>query len=109
MPEIPVSIETQLLPLAARMEREKGLGLEYHEAQVAALIEEIAVYIDAVRLAQILGDQSSYSREVLLLKTVLILDVPQLCRQRGYSGQPNKAARDGRHVLTEVTASKPSH
>lgn len=73
-------------------------GGEYHEAQVAPLIEEIAVHIYAIGLAQILGDEGPYGGEVLLLEAMLILDIPQLRRQAGYSRQLDRAARDGRHV-----------
>ena len=51
----------------------------YHEAQIPPLIQEIAVYIDTVRLAQILGDQGADRGQILLFERVLILDVPQLC------------------------------
>ena len=57
----------------------EGEDEPYHEAQVPPLVQEIAVYVDAVRLAQILGDQGPDRGEVLLFERVLILDIPQLC------------------------------
>lgn len=51
-----------------------------HEAQVRPLTQEITIHIDAVRLAQILGDKRPYGWEVPRLQGVLISDIMQLCR-----------------------------
>ena len=48
-----------------------------HEAEVGPLAQEVAVDIYAVWLAQILGDERPYGREVPGLQVMLILDVSQ--------------------------------
>jgi hypothetical protein len=52
-------------------------GEKYHETQIPPLVQEISIYVDTVRLAQILGDQGADGGEVLLFERVLILNVPQ--------------------------------
>lgn len=47
----------------------------YHIAEVRPLVQEVSVDVDAVGLAQILGDQSPDRGQVFLLEGVLVLDV----------------------------------
>lgn len=53
-------------------------ALTHHETEVCPLAEEVAVYIDAIRLAQILRNEGPYGWEVLLLQVVRVLDVLEL-------------------------------
>jgi hypothetical protein len=48
----------------------------YHETQIPPLVQEIPVDVNAVRLAQILGDQSSDRGEILFFEGMLVLYVP---------------------------------
>lgn len=56
---------------------------KYHEAEVGPLMEEVAVDVDAVGLAQVLGDQRADGRQVLFLERMLVLDVAQLGGKTG--------------------------
>ena len=49
--------------------------MAYHEAKITPLVEEVSVDIDAVWLAEILGDQGADSRQVFLLLTAVIPNV----------------------------------
>ena len=59
----------------------EGEGGKYHKAQVTPLVEEIPVYVDTVRLAQIFGDQGADGGQVLFLKRVLVLNISQFSRE----------------------------
>lgn len=50
----------------------------YHITQVTPLVQEVPVDVNAVRLAQVLGNQGPDGGEVLALQGVLILDVLEL-------------------------------
>lgn len=63
-------------------DREKA---NYHVTQLAPLVQEVAVDVDTVRLAQVLGDEGADAGEVFLFQRVLVLDVSQLCGQFRYS------------------------
>lgn len=54
----------------------------YHEAEVSPLVQEVPVDIDAVRLAQVFGDQGPNGREILFFQGMLVLDIAQLARKR---------------------------
>ena len=58
----------------------KKEGKQYHEAQLAPLVQEIAVDIDTIRLTQILRNKSSYAWQVLFFQCMLILNVSQFRR-----------------------------
>ncbi len=53
-------------------------GDKYHEAEISPLVEEISVYIDTVRFAQVLGDYCPDRGKVLFLERMFVLDVSQL-------------------------------
>ncbi|POR36481.1 Uncharacterized protein TPAR_03325 [Tolypocladium paradoxum] len=46
--------------------------------RVRPLAEKVAIDVDAVRLAEVLGDEGAYGGEILRLQPMLVLDVPQL-------------------------------
>lgn len=48
-----------------------------HETQLAPLVKEISVDIDTIRLTQILRNEGSNRRQVLLFEGMLVLDVSQ--------------------------------
>ncbi len=50
----------------------------YHEAKMAPLEQEVPIDVDAVRLAQVLGDQRPDGWQVLLLEAMFVLDIAQL-------------------------------
>lgn len=52
-----------------------------HEAEVCPLAQKIAVDIDAVRLTQVLGDESADGGQILGLKSMFVLDVAQFARK----------------------------
>ena len=59
-------------------------GVLYHEAQLAPLVEEVAVHVDAVGLGQVLGDELPDGREVgFFLRGVVLYVSEILGRRRG--------------------------
>jgi hypothetical protein len=56
-------------------------GAAYHEAQLSPLVQEIPVHIDAVGLAEVLGDQGTDRRQIFLLEGMLVLYISQFRRQ----------------------------
>lgn len=50
-------------------------GGTHHETEVCPLAEKVTVDVDAIRFAQVFGDESPYCGEILSLQGMLILDI----------------------------------
>jgi len=55
----------------------RGFRIDCKKAEIAPLVEEVAIDIDAVWLAQVLGYESSYSGEILRFENIFIVDVAE--------------------------------
>lgn len=55
----------------------------YQETEIAPLVEEVAVYVNAVWFAQVFGYEGAYGGEVLRFEAVFIVDIAEFRRQLG--------------------------
>lgn len=73
----------------------------YHEAKMCPLAKEISIYIDAVGLTQVFGNERTNGRQVPRLQTMLILNILQVGKMvfaRGMGHRHDVLAAHDRHV-----------
>ena len=51
------------------------MGIAHEKTEISPLVEEVSIYIDAVRFRKVLGNQLSYCWEVERLLVAVVLDV----------------------------------
>lgn len=55
---------------------EEERGKRHHKTEISPLVEEVSVYIDTIRLGQILRNECPNRGEILFFQCMLVLDIP---------------------------------